>query len=146
VRQERVSRIDRLPATGDVKEVLQAVLTDLLTNPELKSTRDFYGADKLRAIVLSDGGTVGWPERFQPDTHGYTVVPAKRDPFDRRRGVLAVRLDKFDLKQTKAEFFDAPIDMCLFNADGQVLGGLSVGYLPKRVGKRWTVELTYMER
>ena len=63
--------------------------------------------------------------------------------FENQNRVLGIRLDKVDLKQMQAGLFDAPIRVCLFNAGGSanggVIGGCSVYYEPKRVGKRWTV-------
>jgi hypothetical protein len=63
-----------------------------------------------------------------------------------QRRVLGVRLDKFDLKQKKAELFDTPIKVSLLNAggtaNGAVIGGCTVYYVPKRGGKHWIVEYT----
>jgi hypothetical protein len=68
------------------------------------------------------------------------------DPFARQRRVLGVRLDKFDLKQTKAGPTDAPVIVCVCNAlsdaSGADLGGCLVHYVPRRDGKRWTVSRT----
>jgi hypothetical protein len=72
------------------------------------------------------------------------VPAAKSDPFADRRRILGIRLDKFVLKQEKADVFDTPIEICLFNAggtaNGVVIGGCTVYYIPKRDGKKWTVE------
>lgn len=126
------------------KEILQAVITDVLTNPSLKSTREFYGTEKDRTLTVVDSEKIGWPGDFKPVTNGYKLIEVRRDPFVNHRRVLAIRVDKFDLKQKKSELFDTPIEVCVFNgggsANGAVIGGCSVYYTPKRVNKRWTVE------
>jgi hypothetical protein len=91
-----------------------------------------------------DTETLAWPKEFKPETQGHKLVEARRDPFGNQRKVLGIRLDKFDLKQKKVDLLDTPIEICLFNtggtANGAVIGGCSVYYVPKRVGDRWTVE------
>jgi hypothetical protein len=127
----------------DVKEVLQAVVTDLLTNKDLKDTREFYGTAKDRTLSLVDG-KLGWPKEFAPLTHGYKLVEVHHDPFVNPRRILGIRIHKFELKQKKDKDSDGPIEVCLFNAGGSanggVIGGCLVYYVPKRVGTRWTVE------
>ena len=127
-----------------MKEILQALLTDILTNPEIKSTREFYGTEKDTTVALEDVKSA-WPKEFKPAVHGYKLVEVNRDPFVNQRRILGIRLDKFDLKQKKAELFNSPIEVCLFNAggsaNGAVFGGCSVYYSPKRIGQRWAVEL-----
>lgn len=102
----------------------------------MKESREFYGTAKDKTLALVDGHTVGWPKDFQPATHGYRIV--QPDSFTPRR-VLGMRLDKFDLKQQKP-----PIEVSIVNAGGSanggVIGGCSVYFVPKRVGNRWTVE------
>jgi hypothetical protein len=134
----------RLPLNEDVKEVLQAVITDVLTNPDLKSTREFYGTAKDRTLALIDDEKLGWPKEFRPDTHGYKLVQVRDDPFLNRRRILGIRVDKFELKAGKAECGEEPVQVCVFNAGGSayggVIGGCTVYYGLKRVGKRWVVE------
>src|SRR5262249_25492966 len=40
-----------LPSSDDVNQILQAVVNDLLTNPDLKATREFYGAGKAKTFA-----------------------------------------------------------------------------------------------
>jgi hypothetical protein len=133
-----------LPFNNDVSEILQAVVKDVLTNPALKDTRDFYGTAADKTFALVDNEKLGWPKEFKPDTHGYKLVEARQDPFVNGRRVLGIRIDKFDLKQRKVGTQDTPIQVCVFNtggsANGAVIGGCTVYYAPKRVGKRWAVE------
>jgi hypothetical protein len=132
----------RLPGDDTTTQILRAVIDHVLTSPELKSQRAFYGTPKDKTFSLVDGDKLGWPAEFVPRTHGHRLMKAKPDSFGNRR--LGIRLDKFDLKQKEAKLEDAPIEVCLFNAggtgNGGVIGGCTVYYLPRRVGKRWTVE------
>src|SRR5262245_10500132 len=134
----------RLPLNDDVKEILQAIITDVLTNPDLKDTREFYGTAKDKTVALEDGAELGWPKGFNPGLHGHTLVRVPVDPFGNQHRVLGIRLNKFDLTQNKAGQRDAPIEIGLSNVggstNGAVIGGCIVWYVPKRVGKHWTVE------
>src|SRR5262249_14363633 len=64
----------RLPSKDDVKQVLQAIITDVLTNPEFKSLRNSYGTEKDKTLALVDDDDLGWPQGFTPETHGYKLV------------------------------------------------------------------------
>jgi hypothetical protein len=125
-----------------VSEILQAVITDVLTNPDLKGTREFYGTREDKTLALVDTDKVGWPEGFKPKTAGYRHVEVRHVRFVNQNRILGLRLDKFDLGQKKAELFDTPIQVCLFNANGGAIDGCLVYYMPKPVGKHWTVECT----
>lgn len=120
------------------------MVTDLLTNPDLKSTREFYGTVKDKTLSLDEGENVGWPKDFKPDTHGYTLVKPSQDPFINQRRILAIRIDKLDLKQKDLESSEHPIEVSIFNGGGSANGGAGGGchvfYECKKVGKRWTVE------
>jgi hypothetical protein len=150
-KEEEPAPATPLPSNDEVKEILQAIIKHVLTDPDLRDTRDFYGTARDKTFTLTDGGVfggkqIGWPKEFIPETHGFKLVQVRRDPFADQRRILGIRLDKFDLKQGKTDLFDAPIEVCLFNAggsaNGAVIGGCTVYYVPKRVGKRWTVECT----
>lgn len=144
-KEEVFAPASRLPSSDEVKEILQAVVTDVLTNKQLKSMHESYGTAQDKTFALVDGDKLGWPKEFKPQTHGYKLVPSQPDPFGEQRRVLGIRLDKFDLKQKTSQPFDTPIEVTLFNAGGSANGGAigacHVYYEPKRVGKRWTVEL-----
>jgi hypothetical protein len=131
-----------LPLDDQSKQILQAIIADVLTNPGLKHTRAFYGTPRDKTLALVDTEKFAWPKEFKPETHGHKLVEARRDPFGNQRRVLAIRLDKFDLKAKSEE--EWPIEVCLYNtggtANGAVIGGCTVYYVPKRVGDRWTVE------
>jgi hypothetical protein len=134
----------RLPLDDDTKEILQAVITDVLTNKEHRHERASYGTEKDKTVTLVDSNQLGWPKDFLPNTHGYKLVTAKFDPFANGRRVLGIRLDKFDLKEKKSDLFEGPIQICLCNsggtANGAVIGGCLAWYSAKREGKKWIVE------
>jgi hypothetical protein len=135
----------RLAWNEDTRQILQAIVKDVLTNPQLKHSREFYGTPGDKTFALVDGHKLGWPREFMPETHGHKLVKVCNDPFAEERRVLGIRLDKFDLKQKKADVLDAPVHVVLCNAggdaNGAVIGGCQVYYLPHRAGKGWTVEL-----
>jgi hypothetical protein len=148
-KEEKPEPEKRLPSTDEVKEVLQAVITHVLTDPDLKDMRNEYGTEADKTLTFDNLYKLGWPKDFKPNTHGYKVVEVRRDPFTNRvegRRVLGIRLDKCELKEGKARpsGLEGPIEICLFNAgglaNGDEAGGCSVIYDLKRVGKRWTVE------
>jgi hypothetical protein len=129
----------RLPLDDDVKEVLQAIIKDILTNPELKPLHKFYGSPKDKTFSLVDGDKLGWPLKFTPETYGYKRVEVKPGPF-RTAQLLGISLEKFDLKQ-KADLLNPHIRIYLFNSGSSVGSfGIQVPYVARRVGKRWTVE------
>lgn len=136
------------------KAILQAVVSDILSNPQLADTRKFYGTEADKTFTLLNSEKLAWPKGFKPkNTHGYKLVRVRLDPFKDQRRVLGIRLDKFDLTE-KPTPFSGPIKVSLFNGGGSAFGlvidssvyyapqriGSSVYYAPKRIGKRWTVE------
>jgi hypothetical protein len=67
--KESVRPAKRLPLDDDTRGILQAIITDVLTNADLKHTRDFYGTARDKTIALVDTGKLGWPKDFCPVTH-----------------------------------------------------------------------------
>jgi hypothetical protein len=133
-----------LPLTDDTKEILQAVLTDVLISPKLKNTRDVYGTPKDRTLALVPGEKLAWPKEFNPGTHGLRLVTTPADPFDHPRRILGIRLDRFDLDPKKLDAQKASIEITILNAgggaNGNVIGACCITYVPRRVGHRWVVE------
>jgi len=139
-------RAKPLPATEDTKAILQAVLSDVLTNKDLAHSREFYGTDADKTILLSNTGSWEWPAGFRPELHGFKLVTSRPGPFApraKRNRVLGVRLDRFEPDAKTKGILEGPIEICLFNAggtaNGAVIGGCSVYYAPKRVGNKWAV-------
>ncbi|MCI0638799.1 MAG: hypothetical protein L0Y72_09840 [Gemmataceae bacterium] len=136
----------QIPLSEDAHEILQATVNAVLTDPELKRDREFYGTPGDTRFALVDGQTFAWPKWFNPSVTGFEVdrslSTTKCTAFKPR--LLGIRLDKFDLTQKKAGHFDAPIEVVIFNAGGSanggVIGGNRVYYLPRKMGKKWVAE------
>ena len=52
------------------KKVLDAAIKDVLTNPSLSSTREFYGGSDVRTVRYS-----GFPVGYRPEVAGYLFEP-----------------------------------------------------------------------
>jgi hypothetical protein len=145
--RELAVRAKPLPATEDTKAILQAVLDHLLSSKDIASSRQFYGTEADRTILLSNTGKWAWPDGFRPDLHGYKPVTGRPGPFALRaewNRVLGVRIDRFEPDAKPKGPLGGPIEACLFNAGGEangsVIGGCFVYYVPKRVDGKWTME------
>ncbi len=143
-KEEAPPPVTRLDSTDDVRQILQAIIADALTDRDLKSTREFYGTESDRTVALVDNSELGWPKGFKPDTGRYKLIDVPHDPFVNGPRVLGIRIDKFNPNEAKPDPFRGSIEICLLNAggsaNGAVIGGCSVYYTAKRAGKRWTVE------
>jgi len=120
-------------------EVLPLIVADVLKNPRLKSTREFYGSpgDKRFALVNSDAWT--WPKELQLDVAGHQLTPAKREG----QRLLGIR---FDGNQEPGKANAKPIfTITLLNAggsaNGAVVGGCTIRYTARQLEKGWAVEL-----
>jgi hypothetical protein len=129
-----------------VKQILQAVLTDVLTSKELETTRTFYGTPGDKKFAIEDSSTVAWPKSFRPSVPGYTRVErASHCEFDEPTPrLLGISLVKFRLDRAKAGQKTGSIEVVIFNAggtaNGAVIGGCTVYYAARREGKRWVVD------
>jgi hypothetical protein len=136
------------PLNEATKEALQTVLTDVLTNPQLKALRDFYGTPGSNKLVLDDGGSLVWPKGFKPETPGYELIASKPDPFANRVRVLGIRLSSFDQPLSEIDWNQSAVEVRLFNAggsaNGAVLGYQALAYSVRRVEKRWVVRLEFV--
>jgi hypothetical protein len=134
------------PRTPQVEQLLEALVTDVLTNPALKGNQAFYGTPGVKKFTLVDG-QVGWPDWFRPKVAGYEYVPVenvKTNGWAKR--MLGIRLDKFKPQEKKParSFNGGPIEVVLYNAggsaNGAVIGGCFVSFAPVLKGKKWGVE------
>jgi hypothetical protein len=123
----------------NLTEILPALLADVLSNPRLKTTREFYGSpdDKRFALVDSDAWT--WPEKIKPAVPGWQMVKAER----MGKRLLGIRLDQSP--DANKENPTNAITVTLVNAggsaNGAVLGGCTIRYIAKPGAKGWVVEL-----
>jgi hypothetical protein len=140
--EEKPAPVKRLPYNDKTRQILQAIVTDVLTNPQIKKLRASFGTERDKTFTLVDEEKRGWPKEFQPYGHDYTMIKVKQDPFVDQNRILGISLRKFDLKSDDKK--NAPIEVSLANAGGSAngghLGSATVLYRPKRVGNHWTVE------
>jgi hypothetical protein len=123
-----------------LKQSLPALLTDILTNPRLKTTRAFYGSpdDSRFALVASERWA--WPATEQP-----LAVPEHKltPPLRQGKRLLGIRID--DFQWTGKEQSDLTITVRLVNAggtdNGAVPGGCRLRYTARTKDKKWLVEL-----
>jgi len=129
--------------------ILDAVLDDLANNPDLKSTREFYGTDGEKHLVLIDGpeSVNSWPADYQPVLPGWTVTRSpegrEKDLHSTRR--LGVRIDQYSVESpAPVKIFNSPIEVTVLNAGGSengfVIGGCTVFYRPVIVNGKWVVQ------
>lgn len=134
---------------SEMEAILDAILNDILNNPELKDTRAFYGTaeDRRVALVTNRGYGVPWPARYRPILAGWTVIRveegAEQNPNEPR--LLGARIDKYSEKDKEQDkLFGSPVVVTILNAggnkNGAVIGGCSVYYRPKQVGGKWVVQ------
>jgi len=114
---------------GAIEAILPELITDILNNPNLKTTRELYGSpnDKRFALVNSDAWT--WPKDFQPGIPDYEMVPPER----MGKRLLGIRVDQY-LDPGKEDVRPA-ITVTLVNAggsaNGAVIGGGTIRYIVK---------------
>jgi hypothetical protein len=124
---------------GNLDALLPALVADVLNNPRLKATRDFYGTpgDKRFALVNSAAWT--WPEKFAAATPGYQLTPAAR----MGKRLLGIRVDQY--QEAEKENANPMVIVTLLNAggseNGAVVGGCTLRYTARSGVKGWTVEL-----
>jgi hypothetical protein len=127
---------ERMMLQGDL-EVLPGLLADLLTNPRLKATREFFGTpgDTRCALVDSDAWT--WPEKI--DLPGHQRVAANRAG----KRLLGIRIDKIDWPVIDNEKYSFKVTLVNAggSANGAVFGGCTIHYTARPLKKGWTVEL-----
>ncbi|HEY2414878.1 MAG TPA: hypothetical protein VGI40_21715 [Pirellulaceae bacterium] len=129
-------------------QICNAVLNDLLNNPELTDSRDFYGTlgDKQFALVSYLESGCRWPSWFEPSFSGY-----KCHRFDENSVVnhsdprmLGFRLDKFRPLEKIDGLFDGQIIVTITNAGGSgnggVIGGCNFYFAAERRDGRWGIK------
>jgi hypothetical protein len=147
----------------DAKDILQQVVLDLISNPNLQSPREFYGPARLKVIALQSDSPVTWPKNWRPNAPGCEIhFQSAADPllsfiywnipwgveicgFIRQKTprILGVRLDVLCL-----DLRDKPphrIEVCLFNIGGNggedtVVGGCCVYYDLKYEKGKWLID------
>jgi hypothetical protein len=121
---------------GYLDEVLPKLVADVLKDPHLKTTREFYGSpdDTRFALVNSDAWT--WSKEAPLAVAGFQLTPAKREA----QRLLGIRVDKVQFAEDDKN--KSTITLTLLNAggstNGAVIGGCTIRY---RLGeKAWVLE------
>ena len=142
---ERPAATEAASLTDKSKEVLQAVLTDVLTNPRLKRVREFYGSTGSAKLALVDHGKFAWPKSLKLETHGYEVVQPKPDPFVNRPHILGIRVRQLETESPDTGQNDNSVEIEISNAGGSangvVAGATYLSYVVTRIKNRWVVKL-----
>lgn len=146
--------IEKEPAPGTqiVKDILHAVISDVLKNPKLKDIRDFYGTPGDDSFVIDSGAKRLWPTGFVPRTPGMKLVKSAPEPFSTTPRVLGIRLSEYHAPDTDPDVESWPeeaVHLEIFNAGGSGNGAVSghahAWYSVKRDGKRWIVKLGHFQ-
>jgi len=84
-----------LPNTVEMKELLQAILLRVMTDPKLKECRDLYSTDRTFALI--DGSNLRWPKRFRPDIPDYQrrIPESSENCFYFKPRLLALHVDSY---------------------------------------------------
>jgi hypothetical protein len=132
-----------LPGNDDVKQILQAIVENVLTDPEHKKVHSHYGTPGDAKFTLLTGYTLNWPKNFRPVVAGFTyqqIDPDECRSFKKR--LLGIRVDTFDWTPNEKNPKSAKVVVVLDDAIHGALGALRIVYHAKRDGKRWKVEWT----
>ncbi len=140
-----------LPDEEDVKQILQAVIESVLTDPEIKDFRDFYGVPGDNKFALVSGRHFDWPKKFRPAIAGMIQeqsTDSNRCPGFRPR-LMGIRIDGLDLKALKAGAKEVDVGIAVENVGGAfpngVIGGGRVSFVAHRDGTQWKAKWTQIE-
>ena len=132
---DATDRPDASTEDAELRSILDQIVSVILTSPDLKHSREFYGtADDTRcALVSNQHYGMPWPEWYAPEVNGTTFVRADEgtavEPSNRR--LLGIRIDKLELHdRTKVDdlaLFDGPVQITLLNAGGDPEGAIIMG-------------------
>jgi hypothetical protein len=93
--EEQSPKPVQLPDNDDVRQILDAVVENILTDRELKHTRDFYGTPGANTFALDNNAhRYLWPKKFKPSVPGFTMQREEHEEcrgFQPRLRLLGVR-------------------------------------------------------
>lgn len=149
----------------DPRRLLEQVVIDVLTNPDLEGTRQFYGTPGHKRVELVKESPAAWPRNWQPSIAGYDVhYRSKETPVEdfvywylpagprivglarsARPRLLAIQLNKLNLRPDRED--EAQISVGVFNIGGDggeppVIGACLVYYAITRKDGKWLAEYT----
>jgi hypothetical protein len=132
---------------ADSRAILDEVVRHVLTDAELKDTREFYGTAGDKRLGLASDSPVKWPKDYVPSIKGYQFqylaegrYPERNE--NRKPALLGMRLDRLELTPPKKdELFGGPIEITLYKIAGgkNVIGGCHVYYAAEKKDGKWVV-------
>jgi hypothetical protein len=128
--------------------VLNQVIEDVLTNPELKDVRGVYAQRDCREIFLiqEPGTGVSWPASFTPSVPGYQFrsrsEKGRLKPGSEAR--LGIRLDKCFPNEVSEDPFEGNLKVTLMNVGGtddghDDMSGTGIDYSVKKTASGWEI-------
>lgn len=139
--RREVNPFDPPLTDAQMRDALRQCVRHALTDPELQSTRDFYGTSGNQDIALVDGPEVTWPRGLRPSAAGFRfrLNSAKTSAGEESDRMLGIRLLKLDVRAPSAGFFmDGNVALVLTNVggarNGDAVGGCVVCYIIQREG------------
>jgi hypothetical protein len=119
---------------GTLVSLLPVVVADVLSNPRLKSTREFYGTPGDTRFALLNGDAWTWPADAKIDIANHQRTAPQREG----KRLLGIRIDQYDSGK-------GTLQVTIRNAggsdNGAVVGGCTIRYTARSTEKGWTVEL-----
>ncbi len=147
----------------DPCRLLEQVVSDVLTNPDLEGAREFYGTAGDKRVALVKESPLAWPKDWQPSVAGYDIqYCSEHTPVEdfvywylpggprivglarsARPRLLAIRLEKLNLQPDRE--YDDQISVCVFNIGGPgeppvIGGGCFVYYRITRREGKWLAQ------
>ena len=130
-----------LPNTVEMRQLLQAVVARVMTDPELKKLHITYGTPAEKKYTLIQGSEIDWPKEFQPVVPGYSFQPFDPDECHSfKKRILGIRIDRYVRTQKAGAAPEVMLDVVLDDAIHGVLGACHVIFHARPDGKRWKVE------
>jgi hypothetical protein len=133
--------VAELPGNDDVKQILQGVVENVLTDPEHKKMHAYYSTPGDSRFTLLPANEKTWPRDFRPVAAGFAYH--QLDPDECRgfkKPLMGIRMGEFEWTPGKANPTGASVEVVLDNAIHGRLGALRIVYRAKRDGKQWKVE------
>ena len=119
---------------GSLGSLLPDLILDVLKNPLLKSTRDFYGSPGDKHYALLDSDTWKWSVDSRPKFSSYQVAPAKKEG----QRLLGIRVDKFE---PETGYVTVTLTNAGGSANGAAIGGCTLRFKARQEEDGWKFEL-----
>lgn len=124
---------------GALADILPLLVADVLKNPRLKATRDFYGTAGDQRFALIDSAAWKWDKETTIDVPGAQRTPATRNG----QRLLGIRIDRFHQAEKVGD--TATLTVTLLNAggsdNGSVIGNGTIRYRACHTEQGWSAQL-----